>query len=158
LRPGFCPGASLALLRPITKRGALKGLVGVLLEQGMNISCKLYLEGHAGCLLGPGRVQLLRATAELGSLAKAAKKQGMSYRWAWGRLKATEKALGVNLLESESGKGNIRVLTAEAKELLEWFSGIEQGVQGVLGNALKKAPSFLLAATQENNGQPSSPV
>jgi molybdate transport system regulatory protein len=120
----------------------------------MYISCKLYLEDTKGCLLGPGRTQLLRATAELGSLVKAAKAQGMSYRWAWGRLKAAEKALGVNLLESVQGKGNIRTLTAEAEELLDWLDGIECGVQEVFRSALEKRPSFL---TRTEPNEPALP-
>ncbi|MEJ0085537.1 MAG: LysR family transcriptional regulator [Pseudomonadota bacterium] len=35
------------------------------------------------CSLGPGKISLLEAIAELGSLTKAAVSLGMSYRYAW---------------------------------------------------------------------------
>ena len=53
-----------------------------------------------------GRRMLLEAVDRLGSLNAAAKELGMSYRAAWGKIKATEKALGLKLLDvTTGGKG-----------------------------------------------------
>ena len=109
-------------------------------------SFKLYLEENALYVMGPGRVALLRAIEELGSLNKAAQQQGMSYRWAWGRIRDAEKALGIALLQpsGQPGMGNTKVLTPQARELLAWFSNLETQIQKVLDNALAGRPAFLL--------------
>jgi molybdate transport system regulatory protein len=59
----------------------------------------LWLENEDGLLFGQGRMELLARIRELGSLRKAAESLGMSYRAAWGKLKATEKAAGSSLLD-----------------------------------------------------------
>lgn len=63
---------------------------------------------------------LLDAVNRLGSLNAAAKELGMSYRAAWGKIKATEKALGIKLLEVTTGGrgGGGAILTSEAKDLI----------------------------------------
>ncbi len=110
----------------------------------MEVSFKLFLEDGGAYVMGPGRVALLRAVDELGSLSKAAQQRGMSYRWAWGRLKDAEQALGVALLQpsSQPGKGNTKVLTPEARELLAWFSGMETRIQTILQDAQATRPPF----------------
>ena len=58
----------------------------------------LWLETPEGMILGPGRALLLAKIEEHGSLRKAAEEMGMSYRAAWGKIKKTEKILGMRLL------------------------------------------------------------
>ena len=48
------------------------------------IKSKIWIESNGKILLGEGRVQLLKAIKETGSLSKAAKKLKMSYKKAWG--------------------------------------------------------------------------
>ncbi|MDR2892710.1 MAG: LysR family transcriptional regulator [Deltaproteobacteria bacterium] len=108
----------------------------------MQFSAKLFLENSGNYVLGPGRIELLRSIAELGSLRKAAQKQGMSYRWAWGRLRDAEKALGIALLTGDSS-GKAKILTPEALELLTWFEQTEKAVAGVLAQADAERPGFL---------------
>lgn len=110
----------------------------------MNLSAKLFLEDREEYVLGPGRMELLRSVKELGSLRKAAKKLGMSYRWAWGRLNNAEKALEVSLLvHDENSGGNAKTLTAEALELLAWYDSINRDVKTFLDNAFAGRPAFL---------------
>ncbi len=52
---------------------------------------------------GYGRWRLLQTIEREGSLRGAAGCLGISYRKAWGDLKATERALGVKLIESRRG-------------------------------------------------------
>lgn len=106
---------------------------------------KLFLEDYGKYVFGPGRAELLRAVDALGSLNKAAQKQGMSYRWAWGRIREAEKALGVKLLmtDKELGKGNTKILTPEARELLEWFTALEKEMRSLAEEAQAKMPSCL---------------
>ena len=114
-------------------------------EAAMNLSFKLFLEEENRYILGPGRVELLRAVEELGSLRKAAQKLGMSYRWAWGRLRDVEKALGVPLLESgeSAARGAAKTLTPQARELLAWYSGLEKDIAAALDKGAAAWPVFL---------------
>lgn len=111
----------------------------------MNLSFKLFFEDQGRYVFGPGRVELLRAVDELGSLRKAAQKLGMSYRWAWGRLRDAEKALGIDLFEGggHNTRGTPRTLTAEGRELLAWYEAIEKDVAAVLDAAVAETPGFL---------------
>ena len=111
----------------------------------MNLLFKLYLERKGLYLLGPGRMELLRTVDRLGSLKKAAQELGMSYRWAWGRLKKTEQTLGVDLLAHDSGAARKKgkKLTKEAHELLAWIESIEKRMEVLLEESMTERPAFL---------------
>lgn len=78
---------------------------------------------------GSGRVMLLDLIEEHGSLKEAAEVLGMSYRAAWGKLKATEKVLGVKLMETKGSRRQGYQLTKEGRRLRdmfrEWFEAVE---------------------------------
>lgn len=91
----------------------------------MKIRCKLWLEKDGKVLFGQGRRELLRAIADTGSLAGAAKKLDMSYRAAWGRLRASEERLGIRLLENAGQGRRAATLTPTALALLEWYEKMQ---------------------------------
>jgi molybdate transport system regulatory protein len=66
---------------------------------------------------------------ELGSLNKAAKEMGMSYRAAWGKIKMSEEALGQPLLIREEGKRCFK-LSPLGEELvskfIDWQTKVEE--------------------------------
>jgi molybdate transport system regulatory protein len=97
----------------------------------MKIRHKIWLERNEKTIFGKGREELLRSIDELHSLYAAAKKLNMSYRAAWGRLKASEARLGVKLTCSD-GQGKGMHLTPEAKDLLEKFDRLEHDVESFL--------------------------
>ncbi|MBT8490601.1 MAG: LysR family transcriptional regulator [Deltaproteobacteria bacterium] len=70
----------------------------------MKIKYKIWLEKDERVLFGHGREALLKAIEECQSLNAAAKKLNMSYRAAWGRLKASEDRMGCKLVEHQQGK------------------------------------------------------
>jgi len=70
----------------------------------MEIKYKIWLEKDGKVIFGHGREELLQAVAECHSLNAAAKKLNMSYRAAWGRLRASEDRLGIKLIESDAAK------------------------------------------------------
>jgi molybdate transport system regulatory protein len=89
----------------------------------------LWLDHPDGLVFGHGRALLLRALLDHGSLRKAAAQLKMSYRAAWGKIKQSEAALGLALVEKAgSNKGGFR-LTAQGRELMEsylaWFEEVE---------------------------------
>ena len=56
----------------------------------MEIKYKIWIEKNGKVVFGKGRDNILKAIDEQRSLNAAAKKLEMSYRAAWGRLKASE--------------------------------------------------------------------
>lgn len=90
----------------------------------------LWLEEDGTTFFGTGRAMLLDMIHKHGSIKKAAKAMGMSYRAAWGKIKASEKALGVQLVEySEKKRDGCRlswygVLLRDT--FIRWFTEVEQ--------------------------------
>jgi molybdate transport system regulatory protein len=97
----------------------------------MEIKYKIWLETEGKVVFGQGRETLFLAIEECRSLNAAAKKLGMSYRAAWGRLRASEARLGIKLVETD-GAGKAMTLTPKARILLERFNHLESEVQNYL--------------------------
>ena len=89
----------------------------------------LWLESGESVYFGMGRVMLLDRIEEYGSLRKAAESLGMSYRAAWGKLRATEDALGEVLVETVGAKRGGYRLTPAGRGLRDkfraWFAAVE---------------------------------
>mgnify|MGYP002478799463 FL=1 len=100
------------------------------------IRIHLWLETGDGVVCGAGRAFLLQKIEECGSIRKAAEELGMSYRAAWGKIRKTEKILGVQLIAQNGSKREGHRLTASGRLLkeqyLQWFEEVEK-------DALKKA-------------------
>lgn len=82
---------------------------------------KIWIVDQAGnVLFGMGRVKILEAIEQHGSINAAAKALKMSYRAVWGRIKATEERLGRELIVRTTGgaSGGGSALTPYAKELI----------------------------------------
>jgi molybdate transport system regulatory protein len=102
----------------------------------LEIKHKVWLEQSGRVVFGQGREALLKAIDECRSLNAAAKKLNMSYRAAWGRLKASEDRLGIKLVEHTSGKA--MHLTDEARKLLSEFEILENKVNSLITEAGSK--------------------
>jgi molybdate transport system regulatory protein len=102
----------------------------------MKINFKVWLEEDDHVLFGEGRRQLLQAIEDHGSLVRAARMMNMSYRAAWGRLKASEKRLGFQLAEknTEQGKKGGLHLTRRGKDLLDEYTIIHQAFESLVAN------------------------
>lgn len=88
-------------------------------QQKLEVRSKIWVELEGEVVFGGGRRALLEAIDEYGSIRQATAKLGMSYRAAWGKIKATEERLGIQLLDKYTGgKQNGATLTPEAKKLL----------------------------------------
>ena len=98
--------------------------------RGPTVRLKLWLQEGDEVFFGTGRVLLLDLIEQHGSLKEAASALGMSYRAAWGKLKATEKALGIKLVETRGSKRKGYMLTAEGRHLRDmfrsWFQAVEE--------------------------------
>ena len=97
----------------------------------MRIRHKFWLEENSEVLFGRGRYMLLRTVDELGSLSAAAKKMKMSYRAAWGRVRASEERLGLPLME-KAPVGRGLVLTDQARKLIEMYRRFEDEIDALV--------------------------
>ncbi len=95
----------------------------------MNIHYKLWIEENDEVLFGEGRMALLKAVEENGSLAGAARALSMSYRAAWGRIKASEQRLGFSLVErSDKGRRAVK-LTDKALKIMQRYQALDEKAQ-----------------------------
>jgi len=103
------------------------------MEQEMTIRVHLWVETREGVAFGMGRLLLLDFIEQYGSLRKAASAMGMSYRAAWCKLRTSEKALGLTLVEPVGSKREGCRLTPEGVRLREsfraWFRTVERTAQ-----------------------------
>jgi molybdate transport system regulatory protein len=89
----------------------------------MEPKVKIWVEKGGGVALSGYRVRLLKLVADTGSLAEAARRMGLSYRRAWGKIREMEENLGLRLVESEPGGpgGGRSRLTSQARKMVELY-------------------------------------
>lgn len=106
---------------------------------GYKIKSKIWIESNGQILLGEGRVSLLKAIDETGSLNKAAKHLKMSYKKAWGLIddvnSRAEKSVVTKNIGGKSGGGT--VLTPYGKTLVETFDEINENCWKYLDSQIK---------------------
>jgi molybdate transport system regulatory protein len=85
----------------------------------LKVRLKIWVENDAGQLvIGTGRLRILQAIQEVGSINKAAKMLKQPFRAVWGKIKATEERCGFKVVESTSGGSR---LTERGQELLDTY-------------------------------------
>jgi len=89
---------------------------------------RLRIAAGASIAIGPGKIALLEAIAQAGSLTAAAKALDMSYRRAWLLLDEINRALSQPAVESTKGgtHGGGSALTGTGRELIALYRRIEQ--------------------------------
>ncbi|OEH85204.1 hypothetical protein BHU72_06250 [Desulfuribacillus stibiiarsenatis] len=88
----------------------------------MKAKSKVWLERDNNVVFGDGRQVLLEAIESTGSIRQAASKLGMSYRAAWGKIKATEERLGIDLVSTKAGGSDSGTfLTENGKEFMRKY-------------------------------------
>jgi molybdate transport system regulatory protein len=93
---------------------------------------KIWIEDeHGNVVFGSGRLRILKAIREYGSINAAAKELKIGYRAVWARINATEKRLGKPLLKKKSGgpSGGGSQLTPLAELLVEKFEDIQVSIE-----------------------------
>lgn len=100
----------------------------------MEIKYKVWIEKNGKVVFGKGRDDILKAVDEQRSLNAAAKKLEMSYRAAWGRLKASEERMGMKLVDIGVHDKSMQ-LTPQARAIIERFEKLEKDVEKLLHTA-----------------------
>ncbi|MBU3821649.1 LysR family transcriptional regulator [Flavobacteriaceae bacterium XHP0103] len=104
------------------------------------IKSRIWIESENNVLLGEGRVHLLKAINETGSLSKAAKSINISYKKAWSLLdsinKSAKKPVTINSIGGKGGGG--AELTDYGKSLISAFDEINQNCWAFLDKQLEK--------------------
>ena len=96
---------------------------GHIYKNSMDFDVKLRMGLGNNISFGKGKVNLLKLIHQCGSILKAAKEMGMSYRHAWGKIKSMERNVGTPLVLSYRGgrNGGRTTLTPFAKNLVKIF-------------------------------------
>lgn len=104
------------------------------------IKSRIWIESENNVILGEGRVHLLKAINETGSLSKAAKSMNISYKKAWGLLdsinKSAKKPVTINSIGGKGGGG--AELTDYGKSLILVFDDINKNCWEFLDKQLEK--------------------
>jgi len=108
----------------------------------MEIKYKIWIEENGKVIFGKGRDEILKSIEEQHSLNAAAKELGMSYRAAWGRLKASEERMEKKLVETSREEKSLH-LTDMARAFIERFEKMEKDVENVLESAENDLKKFL---------------
>ena len=104
------------------------------------IKSRIWIEADGNILLGEGRVSLLKGIKEKGSLSKAAKSIGMSYKKAWSLIDAVNtRAEQPVITTTIGGKGGGGAqLTAYGKSLVDAFETINKNCWEFLDEQIRK--------------------
>ncbi|MBT8253045.1 MAG: LysR family transcriptional regulator [Bacteroidia bacterium] len=105
------------------------------------IKSRIWIEVDGAILLGEGRVSLLRAIAETGSISSAAKSLNMSYKKAWSLINAVnDRAKHPVISSSIGGKGGGGAkLTDYGRKLVKTFETINKNCWSFLDDQIKKS-------------------
>lgn len=112
-------------------------------EKKFIVRSKIWIEDNKGNVaFGHGRVRMLKAIQQTGSMNAAAKQLKMSYRAVWGRIRQSEERIGKELVVKK-GKGSL--LTPFALEMMEQFELLESRISDQTDEIFSKLISNALA-------------
>ncbi len=97
-------------------------------KSSYKVTGSLWLECEGERFFGPGRVELLQRIEETGSINKAAKLMGMSYKKAWEMINALNAQASKPFVITQTGgeHGGGSVITEEAKLLITYHQQLRQ--------------------------------
>lgn len=92
------------------------------------VAGSLWIECNGERFFGPGRVELLERIEATGSINKAAKQMGMSYKKAWEMINVLNTQTSKPFVITQTGgeKGGGSVITEEAKELITYHKQLRK--------------------------------
>ena len=105
-----------------------------------DLKLKMWLERDGRFIVSDGRAKLLRKVKDMGSLSKAAKEMGMSYRHAWGIVHRISQNAGGDVVHSIRGgrEGGVTSLTPFGEEILREYENKAASLQSQFENGWRK--------------------
>ena len=99
-------------------------------------------------IVGPGKIDLLRATAQLGSISAAARSLGMGYRRAWALLDEINRNFPCPVVETSSGGkgGGGATVTEAGMALIRAYDDIEAACNAAAGPGLAAIQAIIRRA------------
>lgn len=104
------------------------------------VKSRIWVEVDNNVLIGEGRINLLKAIQNSGSLSKAAKALKMSYKKAWTMVDAINKTGKEPIIETSIGGsgGGGTVITPYGKKLINIFEEVNKDCWKYLDKQQKK--------------------
>jgi len=100
----------------------------------LTLRLHVWFERDRQIFLGIGRALLLQKIEQYGSLRQAATDMKMSYRAAWGKLKAAEESIGKPLVQKVQGRGQRYELTPLGRQLYSQFLQLQNDIEAYARN------------------------
>ncbi len=96
--------------------------------------------------VGPGKVDLLEAVVDAGSITAAARKLGMSYRRAWLLIDEMNHCLKSPAVETATGgqRGGGAVVTTVGREVIQLYREIERKATIAAANDIRVLTKLIL--------------
>jgi molybdate transport system regulatory protein len=126
---------SFLYITPVKKKPAVTGGKPFVHFRG-----HIWLDGNEGTFLGYGRVVLLERIREFGSITKAARSMGLSYRRAWVLIDSMNRQAPKPYVETASGGkgGGGTLVTEEGERAIKLFWRFNEDFQKFLEHEEKK--------------------
>jgi molybdate transport system regulatory protein len=112
------------------------------INKPLQTKSKIWIEDMDGnVVFGTGRLKILRAIKQYGSINSAAKSLKMGYRAVWARITATENRLGKKLLIRKSGgaSGGGSQLTPLAETMIAKYESVQKDIEQVTDDKFHEA-------------------
>jgi molybdate transport system regulatory protein len=95
---------------------------------------RLWIDIHGERFFGPGRAELLQLIHETGSISKAAKEMGMSYKKAWAMVdEMNSRAHSPYVIAQKGGKkGGGTELTKAGKDIVKAYQKVLKKVNSIV--------------------------
>ncbi len=104
---------------------------------GFRVRSKIWIENENGeLIIGTGRVRIMEAILEAGSINKAAVKLKQPFRAVWGKIRATEERCGFKIVETTSSGSR---LTRDGLELLFAYNKLRRACEDVVNERFKQS-------------------
>jgi molybdate transport system regulatory protein len=109
-------------------------------------------DGHS---VGPGKIQLLEAVRECGSISAAARSMGMAYRHGWELIDDMNRCFRSPVVTGVSGgrAGGGATLTAFGEEVVQRFRSMEQRARAAMAEDLEVLDREVVEAEASAEGK-----
>ncbi|MEO5335936.1 MAG: LysR family transcriptional regulator [Magnetospirillum sp. WYHS-4] len=124
-------------------------------KKGPGRSVKLRIKLCSFSALGPGKIELLEGIGETGSISKAAKRSGMSYRRAWMLVDEMNRAFALPVADTQFGgaRGGGARLTPTGQRIVDVYREILAKTEALVAVELTALGDLLAPDLEDRSGE-----